>query len=281
VTTIEVKIEVVMNTKDSRSNRRPTTRRTILLPVIAAVLVIPATPYFLVNAMMHATDQRVTADTVEAAPAGQAALPGGAGRMAPVATLKPVQSEGEMKPSSVVPSAGFLPTAQAAQGGSQQPLSNRAQPSSETHLHLVIQISDGGAAEVLSATELRGEAVIPDAPAGDFVYEVTANQTSLAVSAIADPFELRSFPRPGTQGHQVERAKTATISVKVPKMSLNAVVLDQLAVRLYKMRLDAPLERMNLSVFEQLKREYRLELRSEGVALGAAIRQRAVKSAEQ
>jgi hypothetical protein len=137
-------------------------------------------------------------------------------------------------------------------------------PSTESHLHLVLRISDTGDTEVITATEVPGEAIIPDEPIGDFIYEVTRNGQPVAVQALSDPFEMRSFPGPADPsrvGHHIERAKTATLVVKVPKTSLASVNLDKLEVRLYKMKADTPIEKINLESVAKLKQNNLLEMR--------------------
>lgn len=143
-----------------------------------------------------------------------------------------------------------------------QQRATRTAPSQQSYLHLVLKLTEGGGAEVLSAAEVSGEAVISDEPTGDYVYEVTTNNQTLATQAVQDPFEMRSFSGPeGTaqQGHHIERAKTATIVVKVPKMNLESAGLTNLAVRLYRIKPGAPIAKINTASVARLKQENRLE----------------------
>lgn len=155
-------------------------------------------------------------------------------------------------------------------------------PSAESHLHLVLRISDTGSVEVLSAVEVPGKAVVSDEPTGDFVYEVRVGQQTVAVQALPDPFEMRSFAGPeGTpqQGHNIERAKNATIAVKVPRMSATSAGLDTIAVRLYKVKPSAPIDKINTSVLQTLRKDNKLEMRFDVTSsqLGPQIRKKVRK----
>jgi len=152
-------------------------------------------------------------------------------------------------------------------------------PALEAHLHLVLRISESGGAEVVSATEVPGEAVASEAPIGSFITEVTSDKGTLAVEAIQDPFELRSFPgAPGTptQGHHISRAQTATIVVEVPKINLASATLDKLQVRVHSIKPGPPITEINPAVLQRLLQEGRLELRSSlgGAELAQQVREK-------
>jgi hypothetical protein len=152
-------------------------------------------------------------------------------------------------------------------------------PSVEAHLHLVLRISESGGVEVLSATEVPGQAVVSDVAIGNFVYEVMSDKGTLAVESMQDPFELRSFPgAPGTprQGHHIERTTTATIVVKVPHVNLASATLDKIQVRVFSIGPGAPIEQINPNVLQRLQREGRLDLRINltGVQLAAQVREK-------
>jgi hypothetical protein len=152
---------------------------------------------------------------------------------------------------------------EAGQGMQQRGGVKKITPPAGSHLHVVLRLTEDGTAEVLTATELPGEAVVSDVPAGDFVYEVASDQQTLAVEAVPDPFELRSFPDPEAtsfQGHHRARAKTATLIVKVPKASLASTDLDQLAMRFYKLKPDVQLEQINPAELRKLKESDQLEM---------------------
>lgn len=149
-------------------------------------------------------------------------------------------------------------------GSGLQKHSIRSSRLAASHLHLVLRISEAGAAEVVSATEVPGEAVISDAAPGDFVYEIMEAGRSVAIHAFPDPFEIRSFSGPeGTdrQGHHITRAKTATIVVKVPNVKLASPNLNRINIQLYKIRPVVALEKMDATVLGKLKQENQIERR--------------------
>jgi hypothetical protein len=192
----------------------------------------------------------------------------------------------EVGPGNKQPNVDLAQAANPPQGGGEQ--QKRPSPGAspaKSHLHLVLRITESGPAEVVSATEVPGEAVLSDAPTSSFVYEVTSNGRTLAAQALPDPFEIRSFPPLDTpqQGHHIERAKTATIIVKVPQTSLASATLDKMTVRLYKVKPGAPIEKVNPAVLKKLRQENRLETRLviPASTLGPAIRQKGLQLAPQ
>lgn len=172
------------------------------------------------------------------------------------------------------------------QGGGPQKSKDRQAASAGSHLHLVLRISDTGSVEVLSAVEVSGDAIMSDEPAGDFVYEVRVGEQTVAVQALPDPFEMRSFPGPeGTpqQGHYIERGKKATIVVKVPRMSATSALLNTVAVRLYKIKPSARIDRINPSVLRKLRQDKKVEMRFNVTSsqLGPQIREKVRKLTPQ
>jgi hypothetical protein len=171
-------------------------------------------------------------------------------------------------------------------GGTTQP--QRRGPSKAiapagSHLQVVLHLTQEGTAEVLSATELPGEAVLSDVPAGDFIYEVTSNQQTLAVETMADPFELRGFPDPdgtSSQGHQRARAKTARLIVKIPQATLASTALDRLAVRLYKIKPGVQMEQIHAAALQKMKESEQLEMQLDlpDHQLGPELRQKGRKA---
>ncbi len=134
----------------------------------------------------------------------------------------------------------------------------------ETHLRLVLQITEQGASEVVGATELPGAAPTSETPTGNFLVEVTGSAGTMAVQTLPeDPFELRSFPGPeGSpyKGHHIERAKTARLIVDIPKVGLTSPNLEGIGIKLYKIKPGAPLEKINPAELQRLGRENRLEM---------------------
>jgi hypothetical protein len=219
---------------------------------------------------------------MEAARFAEEALSGGKGK------IENMEDALKLPPQITV---GEQPTLEAAKGlkpsggGGQTDLVAGRQ-SAESHLHLVLRMTEGGGAEVLHATEVAGEAVISDEPVGTFVYEVTGSGQTLAVQAIPDPFEMRSFSGPSgtpTQGHHIERARTATVVVYVPKTNLVSAVESNLAVRVYKIKPGALIDKINPATLQKLKQENRLEIRIDLPAstLAPEIRQKGRKLGSQ
>lgn len=154
----------------------------------------------------------------------------------------------------------------------------------QSHLRLVLRVTEGLTPEVVSATELDGPAVLSDAPTGDFLSEVVSQGRTIAVQALPDPFEIHSFGGPpGTpyEKHHFERVKTATILVDVPRTGLETN-LEGLALRFYKIKPGPNLERINPEVLQKLKEENRLDMRIEvpGSLLAPGVRLKGKKLAE-
>ena len=97
------------------------------------------------------------------------------------------------------------------------------------------------------------------------VYAVFSGNKALAARGIADPFEMRSFAPPeGSplegQGHHIERAQTALISVAVPGLTLKSPELEGLSLQLYRIKPGAPVFHVDPSIFQKLQKEERLEM---------------------
>jgi hypothetical protein len=154
------------------------------------------------------------------------------------------------------------------QGKGQQERKQGAEPSLESnvsHLRLVLRLTDGGPAEVISATEIPGPATLSDIPTGDYLSEVLKGGEPVAVQALPDPFEIHSFNGPpGTpqEKHHFERVKTATVLVDVPEAGI-ATNLEGYAVRFYKIKPGPNLERVNPAAIQKLQQEQRLDLQIE------------------
>ena len=129
-----------------------------------------------------------------------------------------------------------------------------------SYLHLVLQVREDGSYEVLSATEVPGHLVLPERAVGNFVYEVVSGNRTLAVEALQDPFERRSFvPRDGdNRGHHVDRAPAANVVVKVPNMSLRSAGLKTMTLRMYRITGAKPVEKIDAAGLRALERNHRL-----------------------
>lgn len=134
-----------------------------------------------------------------------------------------------------------------------------------SHLELVLKITAAGKAEVVSAKEVPGVLQAGDTVVGQWVYAVFSGNKALAARGIADPFEMRSFAPPeGSplegQGHHIERAQTALISVAVPGLTLKSPELEGLSLQLYRIKPGAPVFHVDPSIFQKLQKEERLEM---------------------
>jgi hypothetical protein len=229
---------------------------------------------------------KATGRQMEPVPYG--AVSSGAARIQPPPSgdTKTMEAELALSPQAVSgnkqPDFNAKVAERPGQGAGPQKGQDRRTPSAASHLHLVLEISDTGSVEVLSAVEVSGDAILSDEPAGDFVYEVRVGERTVAVQALPDPFEMRSFPGPeGTpqQGHNLERAKKATIVVKVPRMTATSALLNTVAVRLYKIKPSAQIDKINTSVLQKLRQDKKLEMRFNITSsqLGPQIREKVRK----
>ncbi|MFL6196867.1 MAG: hypothetical protein ACJ75H_21970 [Thermoanaerobaculia bacterium] len=131
---------------------------------------------------------------------------------------------------------------------------------SGSHLQLVLRVTEGGEAEVVSAAEVPGPAPLTTEPLGDYAYEVTEGETTVAVQALPDPFEMRSFSPPGKElGHHIERAKAATVAVDLPLPKDDAAV-NRLGVNLIKLEPGRTLEKVDVAELARLKQEKRVRV---------------------
>ncbi|MBN1210160.1 MAG: hypothetical protein JXB05_35235 [Myxococcaceae bacterium] len=191
------------------------------------------------------------------------------------ALKNPERVSGELPPRRQV-------QAPQARGGTQQGPVRQA-PASGSHLRLVLRVTADGASELVSATELPGEARLSDEPKGDLVYEVADGGQTLAVEALPELFEAHSFggPEDELRGHAFHTQKEATIVVTVPERSLQSS-LDRLSVRLYRITSGPATEEINPATLDKLKGERRLQplVETRDGTLGRQIRERGFKLRE-
>lgn len=143
----------------------------------------------------------------------------------------------------------------------------KAEAPAGIHLQLLVRLSAGGGAEVVSAKEVRGPAPDSSGFAGQWIYAVFSGEKTIATRGIPDPFEMRSFaPSEGTplegQGHHVEQAKTALVPVAVPAMGLSSPGIEKLSLQFYKIKAGPPVFHVDPEMFQKLKHEERLELQN-------------------
>lgn len=166
---------------------------------------------------------------------------------------------GAQQPKLDLPAARQAPKSAGKQQGHGGIVAVKAEAS---HLHLVVHVTATGQAEVIRATEVPGEVVLHNEPTGHFIYEVARGNDTLAVQAIPNPFEHRSFPAEAGplkgHGHHIDEAKEADIVVKVPNTTLpNAASLH---LRLYKIKPGGrPIEKIDAATLNALKRANGLE----------------------
>lgn len=133
----------------------------------------------------------------------------------------------------------------------------------DSYLHLALRVTDGSGAEVVNATEHPGTVVLSDTAGGAYIQEVTLGGKTVAVEAIADPFEVRSFPRQGAdpehgEGHAFARAKSVVIAVRVPGATLKAAAAQDVGFSLYRAK-EQLHGKLDAGALEQLKREGKVE----------------------
>ncbi|MDY7232733.1 hypothetical protein [Hyalangium rubrum] len=205
----------------------------------------------------------------------QPMLVGGKVRTMEEALKSPGQVAGELPPRRQV-------QASLARGGTQQDPVRQA-PASGSHLRVVLRVTADGESEVVSATELPGEAKLSEEPKGDLVYEVSDGTQTLAVEALPELFEAHSFggPEDDLRGHAFHVQKEATIVVTVPQRNLRSN-LERLNVRLYRITSGPATEEINPATLEKLKAGRHLQplVESRGGAFGRQIQERSFKVRE-
>jgi len=106
-----------------------------------------------------------------------------------------------------------------------------------SYLHLVLGLSQDGAAEVVSVAEVAGEPLGSDEITGGFAYRVAFGGETVSVQSLPDPFEVRSFPRPeGPPDHHFGRAELAPVVVKVPEAEAVKRDPEQLNVMFFRLK---------------------------------------------
>lgn len=148
-------------------------------------------------------------------------------------------------------------------------------------LVLAVRLKRSGEAEVESATELPGVAVLPDAAIGGFLWEVSANGETVAVQTFTDPFEGHSYGGTPPEHHFI-RLEESTVVVKIPGWSLEAP-LERLDLRFFQILPgETPVERMDAATLGGLRRSDRLKTLAEipGGRLAAEARQKGRRAEE-
>lgn len=160
-----------------------------------------------------------------------------------------------------------------------------AAASAEPFLVLVLRITRDGESEILSATEMVGAPQFSDQALSDFVFEIIDGDETLGTQALpGDPFEAHSFGGgPGSpEGHHFERLDETTVTVRVPKRSLDSA-LDGLSLNLYQLKAGPEVKAFSPSALQDLKRDRRLRLVTSisGAEIGAYVREKGTRVDEQ
>lgn len=207
---------------------------------------------------------------------------GGRPAMAPDKPVPPVPvggktlKMGDLTPPSPVTAkqgpASKDPAKPLPQGSGDQS-GRRPEGVSGSHLHLIVRVTEAGAAEVVSATEIPGDA--PESPEarGNYVFEVHAGGATVATDAIVDPFEQRAFAGGAYAGHSVSRAASALVPLKVPKTNLGSPNVKDLGFRLFRLKPGVQLTQIDAAALKTLKAEQKLETKVDAPAarFGAEI----------
>ncbi len=131
-----------------------------------------------------------------------------------------------------------------------------------SYLHLVLKITKGNGAELLSVTELPGAPPTIDTPEGDFVLEVASGGKTVAVRSLSDPFAAHSFGGEKVdkfRPHHFETLPAALVTMDVPRGELQRLPLGSLGVRLLRIRPGPLVSKINPITVEELRHQGRLE----------------------
>lgn len=180
------------------------------------------------------------------------------------------------RPQSQVTAGKAAALAQAAAPAAQ---------SDKAYLHCVFRVSKDGKMNLLHATEVAGDPLMPEATGGGFLYEVAKGTEVIGTQGLADPFEKRSFPDPKegkSQGHHFESIEEADIVVKIPNTKLSDAALNDISLAFYEYQGSSHLDKLDKNVLFDLKAKHQLKRFSEipARALGQAIREGFVPAAK-
>lgn len=140
------------------------------------------------------------------------------------------------------PTPAALPDQEPPRGsGAAAAGSDSGAPGGYLRLRLAVE---GGTLRVLDAWAVEGPLATEDRITGDLAYEVRRGADVLCVGSIPDAGEIRSFPNPDgppeQQRHFVRADPEPEIAVRVPAVGLRSADLDQVQVRLYRIKSGAP-----------------------------------------
>jgi hypothetical protein len=167
----------------------------------------------------------------------------------------------------------------------QGPMVVSAVPNSKAYLHCVFRVSKDGKVNLLHATEVAGDPLMPEATGGGFLYEIARGTEVIATQGMADPFEIRAFPAPKEsklQGHHFESAEEAEIVVKIPNTRISDTALNEISLSFYEYQGPSHLNKLDKDVLFDLNAKHQLKHISEIPvrALGQTIHERFVPAAK-
>ena len=157
--------------------------------------------------------------------------------------------------------------------------------SDKAYLHCVFRVGKDGKMNLLHATEVAGEPLLPEATGGGFLYEVARGNEVLGIQGMADPFERRAFPGPKEsklEGHHFDSTEEADIIVKIPNTRLSDAALSEISLAFYEYQGSSHIDKLDKEVLAELKAKHQLKRFSEMPArtLGQAIQERFVPTAK-
>jgi hypothetical protein len=184
----------------------------------------------------------------------------------------------------------------ALQGGSDRSSNNAGsekaetanagtEPSVNAYVQLILRVDKSGKANVVSAVEVPGKAIVSQAKSGNWIYEVTNKENkTVLVHSLPDPFESRSFSSPPNagnregfpEGHHTSDRKEANVVVRLPNTTIDKAIADDYAIKCYAIKPGLQtVHRIDVRSMAVLKDEHRVEVRNEITSnkLAAQLRQ--------
>jgi hypothetical protein len=133
--------------------------------------------------------------------------------------------------------------------------------SSPEYLALVLKLgSCSSCISIKKANQVAGRLIVRDVR-GSFIYEVTKNGKSVFVGTLPDdPFVVRGFSFPSKQGESVSKSESATVSMYIPNVDLNAAVEGKLELKIYQVKRGFGIEHASVDELSQLKEKNMVSL---------------------
>jgi hypothetical protein len=132
------------------------------------------------------------------------------------------------------------------------------------YLNVVIELSKDGSFKVVKATRIFGEVILRDFQTSDFIYEATSGEMTLAVAFLPeDPFLVRALGESESAKESTTQANSATIVVNLPLEHGSLAEIRKLHLKIFKLLPGTNVDKINPSVFAELKAQKRLVLISD------------------